>query len=251
MTTPRRPLVAGNWKMNLRREEARHYCELLRKAPAPGAEVVLFPSFPLLSVVSEALTGSEVRWGGQDLHPEATGAHTGEVSALQLLDWQCTTVLCGHSERRRDQGESDELVAAKVATAQDHGLTPVLCVGETQDERDRGLTEATLQRQLEIALPADATAWVLAYEPVWAIGTGRSATPALAQEAHSFLRRTINDMAGAASASALRILYGGSVQSDNCEALLREPDIDGFLIGGASLDARHFLDIIQHCGSPA
>jgi triosephosphate isomerase len=250
MSAGRRTLIAGNWKMNLRRDDARRYCERLLAAPATEAEVAIYPGFTLLPLVCDALAGSIVRWGAQDVHPQDSGAHTGDVSALQLLDWQCTTVLCGHSERRADHGESDELVAAKVATAQRHDLEPVLCIGETREERDRGATEAVLRRQLRAALPTATSHWVLAYEPVWAIGTGLSATPALAQEAHSFLRRSVAELRDPASAENLRILYGGSVKPDNCEALLLEPDIDGFLIGGASLDPSQFLDIIRRCGSP-
>jgi triosephosphate isomerase len=267
--THRRPVFAANWKMNLRRGQADAWAGRLREAIVllPAAEVVVFPPFPLLPTVAERLAGSPyawartspapppspasvLAWGGQDLHPEDAGAHTGDVSALHLLDWASTWVLCGHSERRAEHGETDALVAAKVAQAQRHGLQPLLCVGETGAEREAGLTHEVLARQLLAAAPAAGGGpWTLAYEPVWAIGTGRTATPALAQEAHAFLRATAADRLGAEAAAALRILYGGSVKPDNSAELEAQPDIDGFLVGGASLDPDSFLDIIRRCAS--
>lgn len=247
----RRILVAGNWKMNLDRESAQAYYQRLRTqaTDTKGTEVVLFPPFSLIPLASEVLQETPVAWGGQDLHPDDDGAHTGDVSALHLLDWGATWVLCGHSERRRDHLEKDDLVARKVAAAQSHGLVPILCVGETQEEHDRGDTESVLERQLEAAVPQGKAPWTLAYEPVWAIGTGATATPELAQRAHAFLRRTVSSLADAEVAAGLRIVYGGSVKPTNCEALLQEADIDGFLIGGASLDPDSFLDIMRRCGS--
>jgi triosephosphate isomerase (TIM) len=266
--THRRPVFAANWKMNLRRGQADAYASRLREAMAllPPADVVVFPPFPLLPVVADLLAGSPVAWGGQDLHPEDAGAHTGDVSAVHLLDWGSTWVLCGHSERRAEHGETDALIAAKVAQAQRQGLQPLLCVGETGEEREGGRTEEVLARQLSAAAPpageggqgrspgrgagpAKSLPWALAYEPVWAIGTGRTATPELAQEAHAFLRRTAADRLGAGTAAGLRILYGGSVKPDNSAALFGQPDIDGFLVGGASLDPDSFLDIIRRCAS--
>ena len=245
----RRTIVAGNWKMNLRRGEAESYCSALRaaRAGARGPQVLLFPPFPLLSAVAEGLVGTEVEWGGQDLHPEREGAHTGDVSGLHLLDWNSRWVLCGHSERRQDHSESDELVASKVDAAINVGLEPMLCVGETLQQREAESTEDVLLQQLRSAWPTVQPLRVLAYEPLWAIGTGLTATPAQAQAAHSFLRRSVTEIAGAEVASELRILYGGSVKAGNCEPLLAEPDIDGFLIGGASLDSATFLDIIRRC----
>ena len=247
----RRPIFAANWKMNLRRDDAEVYAGRLHEAlPAlPAADVVLFPPGPLLPVLSELLAGTPYAWGGQDLHPEDAGAHTGDVSALHLLDWDSTWVLCGHSERRAEHGETDELVAAKVAQALRRGLQPLLCVGETEAERESGATEAVLERQLTAAAPAGAAAWTLAYEPVWAIGTGRTATPELAQEAHAFLREVAAARLGRAEADGLRILYGGSVKPENSAPLLARTDIDGFLVGGASLDPDSFLDIIRRCAS--
>jgi triosephosphate isomerase len=247
----RRSLLAANWKMNLRRGDAEAYADRLRRelAAAPSAaEVVLFPPFPLLPTLAERLAGSSIAWGGQDLHPEDAGAHTGDVSAFQLLDWGSTWVLCGHSERRADHGETNAVVAAKVAQAQRRGLQPLLCVGESLAEREAGRTEEVLVAQLDAALPrASQGRWALAYEPIWAIGTGRTATPALAQEAHAMLRIAVAERLGTAPAAALRILYGGSVKPENAAGLYAEPDIDGFLVGGASLDPGSFLDIIRRC----
>ena len=237
--------------MNLRRGEADAYAgRLLEALPLlPAADIVVFPPFPLIPVVAELLAGSPIAWGGQDVHPEDQGAHTGDVSAHHLTDWGSSWVLCGHSERRAEHGESDALVAKKVAQAQHRELRPLLCVGETAAERAAGTTEAVLARQLGAAAPAGGGAWALAYEPVWAIGSGSTATPEMAQEAHAFLRRLTAQRLGAAAAAELRILYGGSVKPDNAAALAAQPDIDGFLVGGASLDPGSFLDIIRRCAS--
>jgi triosephosphate isomerase len=252
--------------MNLQRADASAYAERLRRElpdPPPG-DVILFPPATLLPVVAQGLGGSTLRWGGQDLHPEDGGAHTGDLSAGHLADWGSTWVLCGHSERRAGHGESDVLVAAKVAQALRRGLQPLLCVGETEAEREAGRTEAVLRRQLDAAMPpgggpwattlpappeppGNVIAWALAYEPVWAIGTGKTATPSLAQEAHALLRAAVAARVGAGAAGGLRILYGGSVKPENAADLFAQPDIDGFLIGGASLDPGSFLDIIRRC----
>jgi len=245
-------LVAANWKMNLLQAEAAVWCRSLRRDLAGGsgaARVVVFPSFPLLPVVSRELAGShpgDIAVGGQDLHPNDKGAHTGDVSAAQLADAGCTWALCGHSERRRDHGESDELVEKKVEAALRHGLTPMICIGETRDERHAGRTFEVLERQLRAALASRPSAFALAYEPVWAIGTGETATPETAQEAHAFLRRLLGDLGQ--TAEEISILYGGSVTPDNAAGLIAQPDIDGFLVGGASLDPRNFLTIIRVSG---
>jgi len=244
---PRRPLVAGNWKMNLVRWEADALCHKLRAALPLAAEVVVFPSFPLLPAVVEALAGSGLGVGGQDLHPDPKGAHTGDVSGLQLADVGCSWALCGHSERRHEHGESDELVVRKALAAAGAGLQPILCVGETREERRRGETFAVLNRQLRPLAglaPASLPGLVLAYEPVWAIGTGKTATPEIAQEAHSHLRRSLQALWGEPSGT-LRILYGGSVTPENSTGLAAMPDIDGGLVGGASFDAGRFLAIIS------
>ena len=249
-TAARRPVMAGNWKMHLVRAEAEAWCAEVRAGLPAGraAEVVVFPSFPLLAAVSAALAGSGVAVGGQDLHAEAAGAFTGDVAGRQLADAGCTWVLCGHSERRRDHAEGDERVAAKARAALAAGLTPIACVGETRDERHSGRTFDVLARQLE-PLPDDSRL-VLAYEPVWAIGTGETATPEIAEDAHAFLRERLARRTGEAAARAKRILYGGSVTPDNAGALARQGDLDGFLVGGASLDPKRFLAILTSLAAP-
>ena len=245
----RRPLIGGNWKMHLLSREARDYCRSFAAGlGASGAEVVLFPSFPLIPTVVEALGKAPAACGGQDLHPEVKGAHTGDVAGCQLREVGCEWVLCGHSERRRDHGEDDTLVSRKVEAATAAGLTPLICVGETGDERGAGRTFEVLERQLNGALSSRPDAFALAYEPVWAIGTGETATPEIAQEAHRFLREALADLVGRASADTRRILYGGSVNPDNASELIGQPDLDGFLVGGASLDPERFLTIIRSCG---
>jgi triosephosphate isomerase len=262
---PRTPLVAANWKMNLLRSQAADYCRILHDGGARlrAVEAIVFPSFPLIPAVVSGLAGSGIAVGGQDLHPEGFGAHTGDVSGPQLADAGCAWVLCGHSERRRDHGESDELVGQKAAAARRAGLAPMICVGETGEERRAGETFRVLERQLAAALagllasspadsPADAAAadrFALAYEPVWAIGTGATATAETAQEVHRHLREALGRELGETRAAALRILYGGSVTPDNAAGLDAEPDVDGFLIGGASLDPRKFLSIMTVCAA--
>jgi len=251
---PRRPLVAANWKMHLLTGDARVWCRRLAGGLAGRtAEAVVFPSFPLLGTVVDALSEAlgagapEVGVGGQDLHPEDEGAHTGDVSGRQLVDVGCGWVLCGHSERRHDHGEHDALVAAKIEAAARHGLTPVLCLGETGEERNAGHTHEVLERQLRAGLTRAPKSLVIAYEPVWAIGTGETATPETAQEAHAFLRRLLADAASQEAASVTRLLYGGSVKPGNAADLIAQPDIDGFLVGGASLDPEKFLGIMEAC----
>lgn len=249
----RRRIVAGNWKMHLLAAEAAAFCAELRRglaADGASAEVLLFPSFPLLRTVAEALAGSDVGVGAQDLHPADRGAHTGDVSGPQIFDAGCRWVLCGHSERRRDHAESDELVGRKVAAAARHGLTPLLCVGETREQRDAGETLAVLERQLRSGLAPlgpGSPPPVIAYEPVWAIGSGLTASPETAQEAHHFLRAAAAEAAGV-GAAAVMLLYGGSATPANVAGLIAQSDVDGFLVGGASLDPRQFLAIIACSG---
>jgi triosephosphate isomerase len=244
----RRPLVAANWKMHLVRRDAVAYARALRDGlGSPAAEVVLFPSFPLLPAVAAALDGARVGLGGQDLHPADQGAHTGDVSGAQLRDAGCGWVLCGHSERRRDHGEDDALVGRKVEAAERHGLLPLLCVGEVREERRAGRTLEVLERQLRAGLASRPGRFALAYEPVWAIGTGETATPETAQEAQAFLRRRLGELLRPGAAAAVRILYGGSVTPENAAGLFRQPDVDGFLVGGASLDPGKFLAIVEAC----
>jgi len=255
------PLVAANWKMNLLRADAeahgRRLVEGLGELSSKLTEVVIFPSFPLLPAVAAALRGSAVAWGGQDLHPEDAGAHTGDVSGPQLADTGCAWVLVGHSERRHDHGETDGTVARKAEAAFRNGLAPMLCIGETKAERDAGETFGVLARQLGIALEPVAASgsppspFALAYEPVWAIGTGDTATPEIAQEAHRHVRQVLAERLGEETARATRILYGGSVKPGNAADLIAETDIDGFLVGGASLDPEEFLAIIRRCDGAA
>jgi triosephosphate isomerase len=251
--TGRRPFIAANWKMHLLRADAAVYCRVLRSDLPAGPRVVIFPSFPLIPVVAEELQGSSVALGGQDLHPEDKGAHTGDVSGAQLIDAGCAWALCGHSERRRDHGESDEWVGRKAAAALRNGLSPLVCVGETREERRSGATFAVLERQLRAGLAAvleggaeGGGRYAVAYEPVWAIGTGETATPEIAQEAHRFLRDLLSELTP--DAAAVSILYGGSVTPENAASLGAQPDIDGFLVGGASLDPQKFLAIIRASG---
>ena len=248
-TEPRQPMVAGNWKMHLLRREAQEFCHrLLEGLEESPVRVALFPSFPLIADAVWALKEGPVTVGGQDLHPEAKGAHTGDVSALQLIDAGCTWALCGHSERRGDHGESDELVARKADAAMTHGLTPMICLGETAEERAAGQTFDVLTRQLHAVLSViePAGEFAFAYEPVWAIGTGETATPEIAQEAHAHLRAKLTEALGPESAAWVTLLYGGSVNPSNAADLIVQPDVDGFLVGGASLDPEKFLTIIHH-----
>lgn len=247
MSRPR--LVAGNWKMHLLRAEAgRLAAETARAAQSrPAAEVAVFPAFTALADVREALAGSRVLLGAQACHENDQGAHTGEVAAPMLADAGCAIVLCGHSERRA-AGESDEAVGRRVRAVLRAHLRPLVCVGETLAERESGTTDRVLARQFAAAF-ADVTATELgpidlAYEPVWAIGTGRTATPQTAAEAHASLRSLLVGKFGEAG-RAPRILYGGSVKAGNAAELLAARDVGGLLVGGASLDAAQFRLIIE------
>lgn len=247
-TPARRPLVGGNWKMNKTAGEAERYCRQLTAASEPRCEVVLFPSHPLLPVASEALRGTWAQLGGQDVHAQEQGAFTGDVSAAQLADAGCTWVLCGHSERRRDHGETDSLIADKAVAAERAGLTPLICVGESFEQREVGDTEAVLSTQLQGALAHRPERFAIAYEPVWAIGTGETATREQAQAAHEHLRTVLADLYDRSTADARRIIYGGSATPETAPDLIASPDIDGFLVGGASLEPATFLAMIACCG---
>src|SRR5919109_4465659 len=229
-------LVAGNWKMHGSRASIAALLDELVKANPAGCAVCA--PFPYLAQVAERLRGSAIAWGAQNASEHAQGAYTGEVSAAMLAEFGCRYVIVGHSERRQLYGETDAQVAAKFAAARKAGLTPILCVGETLAERDAGRTEDVVARQL------DAVAFsggVLAYEPVWAIGTGRNATPEQAQEVHAFLRERLKEE----MSRSTPILYGGSVKPQNAAAIFPMPDVDGGLIGGASLVAADFLAILR------
>jgi triosephosphate isomerase len=247
----RTPLVLGNWKMNGTVAEARALAGAVRdglKRPR-GVEVGVCPPFTALGAVAETLTGSSIRLGAQNCHHEPSGAHTGEISPPMLVELGCRVVLLGHSERRKEMGETDEQINKKIHAALAHGLTPVLCVGETAEERRQGLTFTTVEGQLRAGLaglgPEQLARCLLAYEPVWAIGTGVNATPAQASEVHGYLRGLLSELAAKEIAQTVRILYGGSVKADNADALLAEADIDGGLIGGASLKAADFIAIVR------
>ena len=246
----RRPLIAGNWKMNLDLKASVELVRALKLGVAkdfPG-EVMVAPPFTALTVLGEALKDSPIRLGAQDLFWEEKGAFTGEVSASQLKDAGCWSVLIGHSERRRIFADTDAWVRRKLEAALKAGLIPVVCVGETLEERESQRTWKVLETQIKGGLegfaPSALAPLVVAYEPVWAIGTGRTATPAQAQEAHLFIRKQAAALYGPAFASGLRILYGGSVTAENIDSLMAEPDIDGALVGGASLKADSFLRIV-------
>lgn len=235
-------LVAGNWKMHGNRAANAALLEALLRGAGGAAQCAVCVPYPYLQQASERLHGTAIALGAQNVSEHKQGAYTGEVSAAMLADFGCRYVIVGHSERRHLFGESDEQVAAKFAAAQAAGLTPILCVGETLEEREAGRTEEVVARQLEAILKkySFGTA-VLAYEPVWAIGSGRNATPEQAQAVHAFLRRRVS--------AASPVLYGGSVKPANAAGLFSMPDIDGGLIGGASLVAEDFLAILQAAGS--
>jgi triosephosphate isomerase len=242
----RRKWVGGNWKMHGSRALASTLVAAIVEARFGSVDVALFPPFPYLREVCTACAGSRIAVGGQDVSEHAIGAYTGEVSAAMLRDVGCTLALAGHSERRQYHHESDRQVAAKVAQALAHELTPVLCVGETRDEREAGRTGEVVSRQLGAAIAHCGIAAferiVVAYEPVWAIGTGLTASPAQAQQVHALLRSQLA-RDDARIAGSTRIVYGGSVKPGNAAELFAQPDIDGGLIGGAALTATDFLAI--------
>ena len=243
----RKNLVAGNWKMNGSLAENAALLVGVKTALA-GIEAVVCVPFPYLAQAQAALAGSSIAWGAQNLSEQARGAYTGEVSASMLLDFGCRYVIVGHSERRSLYGESDELVARKYMAAQAADLIPILCVGELLDERESGITEQVVARQLDAVIAAAGVASlakaVVAYEPVWAIGTGKTASPEQAQAVHAFIRGKIAAL-DSSVANGLVIQYGGSVKASNAAELVVQPDIDGGLIGGASLILEEFVAICK------
>jgi triosephosphate isomerase len=245
-----RPFVVGNWKMNKTIGEARALAAAVREGVRDfvDIDVAIAPPFTALAAVKDVLGGSAVGLAGQTMHEEAQGAFTGEISPAMLKDLGCSHVILGHSERRHIFGETDQGVMKKARAALDHSLIPILCVGETLHERETSRTFDVVSRQAEHALrhvtPEEASRSVLAYEPVWAIGTGKTASPGQAQEVHAFLRTLVARSHGDGVARAIRILYGGSVKPDNAGFLIAEPDVDGALVGGACLEPRSFLGII-------
>ena len=239
-------LVVGNWKMNGGLASNARLLDRLASEwqPSEGRNLAVCVPFPYLGQAQAALASTSIAWGAQDVSADAAGAFTGDVAAGMLVEFGCRYVLVGHSERRQIHGESDTGVAKKAKAALDAGITPIVCVGETLAERDAGTTETVVKRQLRAvidALGADLAQIVLAYEPVWAIGTGRTATPAQAQEVHAVLRAALTK----AGAPDVLVLYGGSVKAANAAALFAMSDVDGGLVGGASLDADEFLAIAR------
>jgi len=253
----RKPFVAGNWKMNMDLASSLALARELKGRVGERADVTLAvcPPFCYLKAVADVLAGSAVAVGGQNMYPEPKGAFTGELSAEMLLDVGCTYVILGHSERRHVMGEGDELINAKVLRALQAGLKPILCVGETIEQRKADRTGEVVTGQVRAALggvSADQMARItIAYEPVWAIGTGLNATPQQAQEVHAMIRSLLADIHGRAVADLLVIQYGGSVKPDNAADLMTMPDVDGALVGGASLKANAFVPIIDACPGAA
>ena len=251
----RKKVIAGNWKMNKTATEAVTLTQDIIEAVGreTSVDVVLCPPFTALSAVAHALEGQAVRLGAQNMHPEKNGAYTGEVSAEMLRTLYVTHVILGHSERRTYFGETDAFINKKVLAALVNELKPILCVGETLAEREAGSTLAVVQRHVEGGLagvkPGQITTVIIAYEPVWAIGTGKVATTAQAQEVHAFIRDLLTKLYGAPLAQKVRILYGGSMKPANAVELLAEKDIDGGLIGGASLEAKSFIELVKAAGA--
>ncbi len=245
----RRSFICGNWKMHKTTAESVALVQELaaKLVPRADVEVAVAPSFVSLAPVKQALAGSSIRLSAQNCHWEKQGAFTGETSAAMLKDVGCDSVIVGHSERRQYFGETDETVNKRTRAALTEGLTPIVCVGETLAEREAGQTLAVVGRQVRAGLagfsPAEIERLVLAYEPVWAIGTGRVATAAQAQEVHAAIRGWLGELAGPGVAAGVRLLYGGSVKADNAAEILGQPDVDGALVGGASLKAGEFAQI--------
>jgi triosephosphate isomerase len=248
----RKKIIAANWKMNMTQAESAEFVHslLLDIGDIREVDVVIIPPFTAIAKVTEALGKAQnIKVGAQNMHWERSGAFTGEISAALLRDLFVRYVILGHSERRILFGETDEIVNRKVRAAHEATLRPIVCVGETLEQRDAGEVEKVLTTQLRGSLaeltPKELQETVLAYEPVWAIGTGHNATPAQAQEAHNFIRQTIAEMADQNTADRIRIQYGGSVKPANARDLMSQPDIDGALVGGASLEPRSFAEIIN------
>ncbi|HEY1602651.1 MAG TPA: triose-phosphate isomerase [Pirellulales bacterium] len=245
----RRPLIAGNWKMNLQRAGAVALAQAVasKAGEYTAVDLLVCPPNVYLDVVGAALKGSAVALGAQNVYPEPYGAFTGETCSEMLVDLGCRYVILGHSERRHIMGETDDQVRGKTVAALAAGLTPIVCVGETLDQRSAGQTHNVIRDQINGSLAGlsaeDCTRTVIAYEPVWAIGTGQVATPEQAQEVHANLRRVLAERYNAGTSEKVRILYGGSVKASNAGILLAQPDIDGALVGGASLKADDFLGI--------
>jgi triosephosphate isomerase len=249
----RKKIVAANWKMNMTQREAERFIDslVLELEDVRDVDVVIIPPFTILSKVAELLEkkAQSIKVGAQNMYWERNGAFTGEISAAMLRDLFIHYVVLGHSERRTLFGETDEIVNRKVRAALDASLKPIVCIGETLEQRDKGNVQKILSIQLQGSLKGlsdkELQETVLAYEPVWAIGTGRNATPEQAQEAHAFIRRIVREMSDEVTADRIRIQYGGSVKPENARDLMTQPNIDGALVGGASLDPRSFAEIVK------
>ena len=245
------PYIVANWKLNGSKQLASDMLSALKNIPADRANIIVCPPYPYLSCFQGKAQQAGLYYGAQNCAPYVSGAYTGEVSVAMLVDMGCQYVIIGHSERRQYAGETDQVIAAKVSLALESGLTPILCVGETENEHASKLTLAVLRKQIVSVIDRQslesenlASRLIIAYEPVWAIGTGRAASPECAQERHHEIR-TLLSAYDADFAAATPILYGGSVKADNVSALARLPDINGFLVGGASLDPQQFLNICE------
>jgi len=252
----RTPLIAGNWKMHGTRDEAVALARALAETVGrvTGREVAIAPPFTALEPVAREIAGTQIRLGAQNVHWEPKGAYTGEISTAMVREAGCTYVIIGHSERRQHFGETDETVNRRLHAVLGAELVPIVCVGETLAERDADATAAIVERQVASAFAGASSAQiarcVIAYEPVWAIGTGVTATPGQAQEVHHAIRRQLVGLASDTTAGRIRILYGGSVKAANIDTLMAEPDIDGALVGGASLDPAEFTRIVQYEEKP-
>jgi len=247
----RRPVIAGNWKMYKTTAQTRAFFEQFKPlvVGSTHADIVICPPFTNIAAAVDAARGSNIAVGAQNLHAEKEGAFTGEISAPMLVEAGCACVIIGHSERRQYFGETDESVSRKILAALDVGLTPIVCVGETLEEREANATQAVLTRQHGGAFAALTASQfsriIIAYEPVWAIGTGKTATPEMAAEAHRLLRQLTEERFGGREAQNVRILYGGSVKPNNVKGLMAQPDIDGGLVGGASLEPESFAALVN------
>ena len=252
MDKERRLIIAGNWKMNKTVAESLDLVAGLKRElnGVKEVDIVVCPPFTALSEVSKAIIDSNIRLGAQNMSEQSYGAHTGEIAAGMLRDLSVRFVILGHSERRQQQKETDALIAKKAAAAHAASLKPIVCVGETLAEREAGQTQTVVETQTRGSLagltPQQIEETVIAYEPVWAIGTGHTATPEQAQQAHAFIRSVLATLGTAATANKIRIQYGGSVKPGNTAELMAQPDIDGALVGGASLDARAFVEIVKN-----
>lgn len=247
----RKPIIAGNWKMNKTTKKAEIFVEELKKQVGnyTGVEIVVCPPFTALSKVAQAIEGCKILMGAQNMYPEPAGAFTGEISPLMLLEVGCEYVIIGHSERRTLLNETDDIINKKLKSASTYRLKPIFCVGENIEERDAGKTEEVVYNQLIKGLADlgkdDVSKMVIAYEPIWAIGSGRTATPEDANAIHKFIRKVLSEIYDKKLANKIRIQYGGSVRPDNIDALMAQPEIDGVLVGGASLDVRSFVRIVK------